>query len=903
MLGSTLILGLIGARQRMGRARSSQALPRARLEDAAAGKLFSIVILACNRPLELESALTTWAAVWGIAQTPVTVSMDCRHNETLAVVQRWQARPALSHLRLVFSSQVDVVEKNSDERVTRHWLQAVNRCFQKDDVAHVIYAEDDQVVTPDILTSAVRLIAAKPVLCPECFSLNLGCRGNCWGRRSTNSAAVIRMESGNTGVVYSRLEWEKFIAQADTYCDMLGIWDVNVHIMGAMRKISPLSLTYAMPRVHHLSTCFSSRTQRTMRSPAACDHRNEVARFLSAAAASAGAHGGLRDLGRASFVRPPARYPRAPTLTRRRCLETLGRAPSAPLPRARSAPTEDLANDCAKHGVVVVTYASHPGSDDKFCRSQRSCALTGVRRHVLGWRKPWNGLTTKLSGTYAAIRKLPAECVVVFTDAYDVLFTQPISTIVARYRALGHALVFSAECGCWPQVLTAPGACSTSYPISPTPYRFLNSGGWVGTVAAAVPLLRHLVENIQTAANDQAMVSTLYISGHFDIRLDHEAAIFQSMHTVNDNTVVPNCDPRRLLDSDLRVAWTKKRPAIFHFNGNGKSLFADHERRLFPTVDTEGACAVAWDGGAHAKAVPMGRESPTKPVVVLKPNLYQAERSLGEARVFTSLIWALRRLSVEVLVNPSERVPAHAVLVTDTFSTPPPRHPNAYFVDFWGTPSKQVPEGVDEAHFLTPYPYATQNTFLGFRVLGIGVGAAPVVKGPLVVLWGKEPRYMRRPWLGGLVAKFPNVRWVSTTDYAPIRNVRAAGTLPPLELSALLSEAAVVVGTGDPVLGPMGLEAVAHGCVLLQRRFPGNRTEWNNPRLPWQTQHDFADQIGRPWVVSVVPDQFERELRAALARVVGTVAVSHLPSSWGETAYIERVRAWYTFSTLSGGSK
>ena len=80
-------------------------------------------------------------------------------------------------------------------------------------------------------------------------------------------------------------------------------------------------------------------------------------------------------------------------------------------------------------------------------------------------------------------------------------------------------------------------------------------------------------------------------------------------------------------------------------------------------------------------------------------------------------------------------------------------------------------------------------------------------------------------------------------------------------------------------MGPTALE-VEHGDVLIQPFFVGKRSHRQNPRLPWRTQHDFAnDTVGRPWVVSVEPRFIQAEVRTALKHVVGTKAIAHLPKS------------------------
>jgi hypothetical protein len=89
---------------------------------------------------------------------------------------------------------------------------------------------------------------------------------------------------------------------------------------------------------------------------------------------------------------------------------------------------------------------------------------------VLGWGTPWEGLSQKLGAALDAVAALPPDCVVLFTDAYDVLFARTGPAMRREFEALGKPLVFAAECGCWPQVARDRGrTCRDAYPPSPAP--------------------------------------------------------------------------------------------------------------------------------------------------------------------------------------------------------------------------------------------------------------------------------------------------------------------------------------------------------------------------------------------------------------------------------------------------
>lgn len=75
----------------------------------------------------------------------------------------------------------------------------------------------------------------------------------------------------------------------------------------------------------------------------------------------------------------------------------------------------------------TVTYASHHGSDERFCMALESAARQGMRLTILGWGVPWRGLFQKLEAAMEFADSLPPDDVVLFVDAFDVLFTNASS--------------------------------------------------------------------------------------------------------------------------------------------------------------------------------------------------------------------------------------------------------------------------------------------------------------------------------------------------------------------------------------------------------------------------------------------------------------------------------------------
>ena len=119
------------------------------------------------------------------------------------------------------------------------------------------------------------------------------------------------------------------------------------------------------------------------------------------------------------------------------------------------------------------------------------------------------------------------------------------------------------------------------------------------------------------------------------------------------------------------------------------------------------------------------------------------------------------------------------------------------------------------------------------------------------------------------------------------------GLLDAEGYSKLLGEAQVALGLGDPVLGPGALDALEHGCAVVQVKYARPRVEkWVNPRLPWRTQHDFVDAVGAPWVASVSLEEYPDAVRRALDAVSREPPRSRLPAEYSDAALLRRVEGW-----------
>ena len=295
-------------------------------------------------------------------------------------------------------------------------------------------------------------------------------------------------------------------------------------------------------------------------------------------------------------------------------------------------------------------------------------------------------------------------------------------------------------------------------------------------------------------------------------------------------------------------------------------------------------------------------------VAIVKPNLYDHGHTFGEFKIFSAIMWGAQELGAKTVVvkNRAEAaaLKGNIIVVSDQYTDDALKRAvsarRRYNVDFWGTPQQQVARGTKVNEYLVPYPYPCGNTMIGFRVEDRAYRAHPQPKRKgLVLVLGKEPKYFTPAVRRALdaVAKLDGVKLVATVPREKARglppSVENRGLLDAEGYASLLGEAQVALGLGDPVLGPGALDALEHGCAVVQVKYAKPRVEkWVNPRLPWRTQHDFVDRVGAPWVASVSLEEYPDAVRRALDAVAREPPRSRLPAEYSDAALLRRVEGW-----------
>ena len=144
----------------------------------------------------------------------------------------------------------------------------------------------------------------------------------------------------------------------------------------------------------------------------------------------------------------------------------------------------------------ITTYATDASKTRYLnCPTIKNLAKDGAK---------WNGFLDKITAVREYLDTVDAEDILCFTDAYDAIGFAGDEEIVEKFKAFGTDVVFSAETSCFPW-----DHVQQMYPYSPTIYKYLNSGGYIGYVHALRTMLSHSISEFPC---DQGFFTYYYIN-------------------------------------------------------------------------------------------------------------------------------------------------------------------------------------------------------------------------------------------------------------------------------------------------------------------------------------------------------------------------------------------------------
>jgi len=209
--------------------------------------------------------------------------------------------------------------------------------------------------------------------------------------------------------------------------------------------------------------------------------------------------------------------------------------------------------------------------NDGLKRLEKSLKTFGFAHELLGLGEKWYGGDDILNNPGAGqkvniLRKRLKEIieggsnpVILFLDGYDTLVLKPANEVLEKYKQIGDKIIFGAEKTCWPDKKLA-----SRYPDSPTDWKYLNSGQFIGK---AKDLLNLIEDGIDDADDDQYYYSVKFLEGEHGITLDYNCKLFQCLADSQDDVEAEHAY------SALYNKVTKTHPVVAHGNGNIDSKY------------------------------------------------------------------------------------------------------------------------------------------------------------------------------------------------------------------------------------------------------------------------------------------------------------------------------------------
>jgi hypothetical protein len=188
--------------------------------------------------------------------------------------------------------------------------------------------------------------------------------------------------------------------------------------------------------------------------------------------------------------------------------------------------------------------------------------IIGLRSEYvnIGLGKKYLDLFSKFDALKEYLETVDPHEIIIFVDGYDVVQRKPLDNFETKFIEFGRDLVFSSEVYCWPNPWIA-----YQFPLGKGPYRFPNSGTFVGYTWAIKKMLEW--DRYRINHDDQGYVHDFYLRaqglpGQPTVCQDYDQVLFQTGTGIRWSAI------------DTCQAW------FVHFNG--KSHFKKDGSSVLP---------------------------------------------------------------------------------------------------------------------------------------------------------------------------------------------------------------------------------------------------------------------------------------------------------------------------------
>jgi hypothetical protein len=225
----------------------------------------------------------------------------------------------------------------------------------------------------------------------------------------------------------------------------------------------------------------------------------------------------------------------------------------------------------------IVTISNRVPHEWYYTYEQLFKSAGGNEILVLGQQPgEYTGLSDKPRILHKAISDgLIKEEIIVFVDAWDVVFADTLEEIISKYRAFQTSIVIGAEKNCFPTCF------KKEYDKLPqrSSYKYLNSGVIIGETEAIYEVLNAMDapnlpvdyydsrKNCNYHFNDQAYYMDMFLRQPVTMELDNHCFIAQNMQDVLEDEL--DFSGAGILNKEIGT-----KPSIIHWNGSSKDKWS-----------------------------------------------------------------------------------------------------------------------------------------------------------------------------------------------------------------------------------------------------------------------------------------------------------------------------------------
>lgn len=213
--------------------------------------------------------------------------------------------------------------------------------------------------------------------------------------------------------------------------------------------------------------------------------------------------------------------------------------------------------------ITVATQAKNPVSPQSYFEQfKASWKRFGVEPVILGWGRPFPTCGMKIKYLEEYLEANKDFDWLIFCDALDTVTCASPEALVAKFKMhfSDECVVFAAERNCYPRKDWA-----TLYPSIKSPYKYLNSGLFMGKRESVIANLQAMNAQTKHVLNDQESWTDAYLrraSMWHPIVTDSRCRLFQCLNAGSINDLD--------LDSESKIQnkLTLTNPLVFHGNGS-----------------------------------------------------------------------------------------------------------------------------------------------------------------------------------------------------------------------------------------------------------------------------------------------------------------------------------------------